>query len=53
MHLCSAKIHFNMKTTILLVVPEISTSYGYVTGAVIALFIFAYLVYSLVKPENF
>jgi K+-transporting ATPase KdpF subunit len=26
---------------------------GYITGAVIALFILAYLFYSLVKPEKF
>jgi K+-transporting ATPase KdpF subunit len=48
-----AIIHFDMKTAILLVVPEISFSYGYVIGAVIAIFIFAYLIYSLVKPEKF
>jgi K+-transporting ATPase KdpF subunit len=42
-----------MKTSLLLVVPEISSGYGYVVGAVIALFIFIYLVYSLVKPEKF
>lgn len=25
----------------------------YITGAIIALFLFAYLVYSLIKPEKF
>jgi K+-transporting ATPase KdpF subunit len=42
-----------MQKVILLVVPEISSGYGYIIGAVIAVFIFAYLVYSLVKPEKF
>jgi K+-transporting ATPase KdpF subunit len=32
---------------------EMNTSSGYITGAVLALFIFAYLLYSLVKPEKF
>jgi len=32
---------------------EVSTTAGYITGAVIALFILAYLVYSLIKPEKF
>jgi len=53
MQFCIAIIHFDMKIAILLVVPEISSGYGYVVGAVIAIFIFAYLVYSLVKPEKF
>jgi K+-transporting ATPase KdpF subunit len=42
-----------MKTAILLVVPEISSGFGYVIGTLIAIIIFAYLVYSLVKPEKF
>jgi len=42
-----------MKTAILLVVPEISSEYLYAVGVVIAIFIFAYLVYCLVKPEKF
>ncbi len=32
---------------------EINTSIGYVIGAVIALFILGYLIYSLIKPEKF
>jgi K+-transporting ATPase KdpF subunit len=32
---------------------EMNTSSGYIIGAIIALFIFGYLLYSLVKPENF
>jgi K+-transporting ATPase KdpF subunit len=32
---------------------EVATPYGYVTGAVIALLILVYLLYSLVKPEKF
>jgi K+-transporting ATPase KdpF subunit len=42
-----------MKTAILLILPQISSGHGYVFGAVIALILFAYLVYSLVKPEKF
>ena len=42
-----------MQTAILLMVTETSPVYGYVAGAVIAVFIFGYLVYSLVKPEKF
>jgi K+-transporting ATPase KdpF subunit len=32
---------------------EISRPAGYLAGAVIALFIFGYLLYSLIKPEKF
>jgi K+-transporting ATPase KdpF subunit len=32
---------------------EVSTIAGYIAGAVIALFILAYLFYSLIKPEKF
>lgn len=32
---------------------EASSSAGYVIGSLIALLIFAYLIYSLVKPEKF
>lgn len=32
---------------------EMNNSIGYVIGAVIALFILGYLLYSLVKPEKF
>lgn len=42
-----------MKIAILSVMPEISADYGYLIGAVIALFIFVYLVYALLKPEKF
>jgi K+-transporting ATPase KdpF subunit len=45
-----------MNATILLATSkpfEISISAGYIIGAIIALFIFGYLLYSLVKPENF
>jgi K+-transporting ATPase KdpF subunit len=45
-----------MNTTILLISPgtaEMGGSAGYIAGAVIALFILAYLFYSLVKPEKF
>jgi K+-transporting ATPase KdpF subunit len=53
MHLCTGKIHSDMKTSILLILPEISSGFGYLAGGIIAIFIFAYLVYSLVKPEKF
>ena len=42
-----------MQTAILIVVPEISSGYGYLIGVIIAIFIFAYLFYSLIKPEKF
>ena len=32
---------------------EVSTTLGYVIGAVIALLILVYLLYSLIKPEKF
>jgi K+-transporting ATPase KdpF subunit len=48
---------FDMNATILLAISkpffEVSTSTGYIIGAVIALFILGYLFYSLVKPEKF
>lgn len=45
-----------MNATILLAIAkpvEMNNSIGYVIGATIALFILAYLLYSLVKPEKF
>ena len=45
-----------MNTTILLATSkpfEMNTSSGYIIGAIIALFILGYLIYSLVKPEKF
>jgi K+-transporting ATPase KdpF subunit len=44
-----------MNATILSVTTsvEVATPFGYVIGAVIALLILVYLLYSLVKPENF
>jgi K+-transporting ATPase KdpF subunit len=45
-----------MNATILLTTTspvEANTITGYVIGAVIALFILGYLIYSLVKPEKF
>jgi K+-transporting ATPase KdpF subunit len=32
---------------------EVATTFGYAIGAVIALLILVYLLYSLVKPEKF
>ena len=45
-----------MKTTLLIAIIKafaFDTSTGYVIGAIIALFILAYLIYSLIKPEKF
>jgi K+-transporting ATPase KdpF subunit len=45
-----------MNATILLATPEafeMNTSTGYVIGGIIALLIFVYLLYSLIKPEKF
>jgi K+-transporting ATPase KdpF subunit len=45
-----------MNATILLVLSkpvEANLSSGYIIGAIIALFIFGYLFYTLVKPEKF
>jgi K+-transporting ATPase KdpF subunit len=42
-----------MNTTFLLITPYINISVGYFLGAIIALFVFGYLLYSLVKPEKF
>jgi K+-transporting ATPase KdpF subunit len=45
-----------MNATILLVLSkpvETNLSSGYIIGAIIALLIFGYLIYSLVKPEKF
>jgi len=45
-----------MNTTLLLITSpaiEMNSPTGYAIGAVIALIIFGYLVYSLIKPENF
>ena len=33
--------------------PVMNSQAWYITGAFIALFLFAYLVYSLIKPEKF
>lgn len=45
-----------MNATILLLSAkpfDISLSAGYIAGAVMALFIFLYLLYSLIKPDKF
>jgi len=45
-----------MIATILLTAPipaDASTSVGYWVGALIALLLFGYLIYSLIKPEKF
>ena len=55
MQFCMVK-NYHMKATILLIASETieaNISAGYITGAIIALFIFGYLGYTLVKPEKF
>jgi len=43
-----------MKTKLLMVATtEMSTSTGYIIGAIIALAILGYLIYTLIKPEKF
>ena len=45
-----------MNATILLTTTqtiEVNNPTGYITGAIIALFVLGYLLYSLVRPENF
>lgn len=43
-----------MKTIFLMVTTtEMSTPKGYIIGAIIAIIILGYLVYSLIKPEKF
>jgi K+-transporting ATPase KdpF subunit len=42
-----------MNAAILIVTHDATESAGYVVGAVIALLILGYLLYSLVKPERF
>lgn len=45
-----------MNATILLVTAktfEMSTPSGYIIGAIIALFILGYLLFTLIKPEKF
>jgi K+-transporting ATPase KdpF subunit len=45
-----------MNATIILTVSkpiEIAAPFGYLIGILIALFVFGYLIYSLVKPEKF
>lgn len=42
-----------MKATFLLAIEQTSNFSGYVIGAVIALLILGYLLYSLIKPEKF
>jgi K+-transporting ATPase KdpF subunit len=42
-----------MNTTILMNVQSAGTPGGYTIGAIIALLILGYLLYSLIKPEKF
>ena len=43
-----------METKLLMVTPtEMSTPTGYIIGAIIAVVILGYLIYSLIKPEKF
>lgn len=45
-----------MASTVILMttkLPEVGISAGYMAGAAIALFILAYLLYALIKPDKF
>jgi len=42
-----------MNTAFLLIALEINTSAEYIIGAILTLFILGYLLYSLIKPEEF
>ncbi|MCX6243417.1 MAG: hypothetical protein NTU98_01825 [Bacteroidetes bacterium] len=42
-----------MNAVILLVILKIIPGSGYITGAIISLFILGYLVFSLAKPDKF
>lgn len=43
-----------MKTILLMIATiEMSTPTGYIIGAIIAMAILVYLIYSLIKPEKF
>lgn len=42
-----------MRTTILMVTTETSMASGYIIGAIIAVAILGYLIYSLFRPEKF
>jgi K+-transporting ATPase KdpF subunit len=56
MHFCIVIKSLDMKASILLVplTPvETNISSGYIIGAIIALLIFGYLFYTLIKPEKF
>jgi K+-transporting ATPase KdpF subunit len=43
----------NAKAFLFLIITKTNLSTGYVIGAAIALFIFGYLIYALIKPEKF
>jgi K+-transporting ATPase KdpF subunit len=56
LHFCILIKSLDMNASILLVTSktiETSTYAGYVVGTIIALFILAYLIYTLIKPEKF
>jgi K+-transporting ATPase KdpF subunit len=42
-----------MKTILLMATTEVSTPTGYIIGAIIAVVVLGYLIYSLIKPEKF
>jgi K+-transporting ATPase KdpF subunit len=56
LYFCNLIKSLDMNTTILLVISkplETNLSSGYIIGAIIALFILGYLLYTLIKPEKF
>jgi K+-transporting ATPase KdpF subunit len=56
LYFCIVIKPLDMNATILLVIPksvETNLTSGYIIGAIIALVIFGYLFYTLIKPEKF
>jgi K+-transporting ATPase KdpF subunit len=53
MQFCIVKTYSKMITAFVTITQHASNATGYAFGAVIALLIFGYLLYSLVKPEKF
>jgi K+-transporting ATPase KdpF subunit len=53
MQICIEFKRKDMHATFLLITTNSNSSMGYIIGAVIAIFILGYLLFSLVKPEKF
>lgn len=53
MQICIDLKLYDVDTTLILITTGFNSSVGYIIGAILALFILGYLIYSLIKPENF